>query len=215
LAQKKVTLNNKANEDNPLFVNAHKGLSHLIVSGGQPVVAVNGDATHVYELPRASLAAGGNRVLMNGEAGNPLGGADHSLKNPAGAAIDNVFDVAVTNKPVEISATRAAAEKNRNTIFVAGSTGRDLTANAPSLGINAVAVQTDHLEALKVIATNGVTPDQNVAKKIYLGNADAGAGPADDKKILAVANPAQFANAGDVNIWWDDRYQRLFGALSG
>lgn len=213
LAQEKVTLNVLATQDNPLYQNADKGISQLMVTSGQPVAMLNSDPTSVYYLPATSVAQGGSQVLVNADAADPVTKANqYPLKDPAGVAITTVYDMAVTQNATAISNATGArgADKSKNVIFVAGASNSVLTtkANADTLGVSAIAIQDKQLEPLQTAKTNdNTTPANNKSVQI-----DLAAG-----KFVAQQNAASFAasNPDAVNLWWDDRYGKLFGTIKG
>jgi acetyltransferase-like isoleucine patch superfamily enzyme len=213
IAPMKVMLNAKPDQVNPIH---GQGLSHVLVAANDnPIVVGSKDQTHVHVV---TDYYGGTSVLTN-QARDldvkkvddyQIRGADNNLLGVNA----KVFDIAATNKEVKFFNAGYGAGADRNLIFAAVADNADLKAADPAkVGIAVLTQEVDHLNPLKTATTNVLNkPEDNAAVKLDLTSATG---------KLAVASAAKWAapvggvNQGDVNLWWDDRYQQLFGTVAG
>ncbi|NDC43279.1 MAG: hypothetical protein EBZ77_17315, partial [Chitinophagia bacterium] len=212
IAPEKVTLNTVLNSDNPIH---GKGLTHLLLGAGQkPVVVAAGDQDHVHMVE--NYTQGHEKVLTNKSADLLV---DWALQDALGGALPptaKIFDIAATTQPTQFfNAGHGGAGDNRNLIFAAvaekpelGPTGGGAEADATKTGIAVLSVEDNFLSPRDVTATNnpGVAGGKAAHINLAQGAADS---------IVAVTGDAKFANAGDINLWYDDRYKQVFGTLAG
>lgn len=204
IAPAEVALNAKAGKTpNPIH---GKGLTHLLLGAGQkPVVVTANDQTHVHMVANY---VDGSEVLTTADAANPVG-VPFPLKDASNTVLDNatgakIFDIATTTKPTQFSATVPAP---KNLIFAAVADKPDLlAATVANTGIAVMSVEADHLAPLNTGATNAPGGAVNTAKLLPLTQVGG---------VLAATHDAAFADAGDINLWYDDRYRQVFGTVAG